>query len=135
MSGSTLTSADISHLFGNDVDETADGDIAIATAATLTEQRVIRRLLSMKTTSAVSNYPWQPSYGADLPEDVGEPLKPRGVTGTILAQMKQEASVAQSPAPTVSIDTSNAASGVYPISVTYQDTSGNLQNFNFDYIQ
>jgi hypothetical protein len=133
MSGSANVQADISHVFGSDWDETPDGDIALATGDTLTTQRVIRRLLNMPTTEEASSYPWEPLYGVGLPEDVGSPIDPRGVTGKILAQMRQEANVAVSPPPTVTIDGSNAASGVYPVTVIYYDLTGTKQTFNFDY--
>jgi hypothetical protein len=133
MSGFGTAIADISHTFGNDLDETPAGDIAIATGKTLTIQRIIRRLLTVATTAVKSSYPWEPVYGAGLPERIGYTINVLDLTGLMLAQMRQEAGVAPSPAPTVTIDQSLAAENTFPISVTYTDLSGTPQSFNFSY--
>ena len=95
--------SDISQSYGNDIDETPDGDIAIASGKTLTIQRIIRRLLNVATTPTNSPYPWVPSYGGSLPVRIGLPISVLELNGVMLAQMRQEASVAQSPAPKPSI--------------------------------
>ena len=52
---------DINHLWGNDLAFSATGDLATADVPTLTQQRVLRRLLTNP-----GDYIWELDYGAGL---------------------------------------------------------------------
>ena len=59
---------DISHQFSADLSLSPTGDLATITAPQLTQQRVLRRLLTNP-----GDYIWHPSYGAGLAAFVGQP--------------------------------------------------------------
>lgn len=132
MSGATSLLGDMSHFWGEDLDETPSGDIAVATGAARTVQRIIRRLMTVQTEVGNSQYPWEPTYGAGLPIRIGNQVNVLDLQGLVLAQMRLEASVALDPAPAVQIDLSQQSAGVYTINITYTDQSGLQQNFSFD---
>jgi hypothetical protein len=121
--------ADFDHFYGGDLAVTASGDIAVATKQQRTIQRIIRRLLTSKTTSSSSAYPWQPKYGVGLGERVGEALDIRAIRGDVRAQMRLESSVQQVPAPKVTVTPIQDGAA---ITVDYTDMSGLPQTFNFD---
>ena len=85
---------DLTHLWGNDLAWSPTGDLATADAPALTEQRVLRRLL---TTQA--EYIWQLDYGASLPSFVGLPGAALAIRAAIRAQLSKEAAIAQDPRP------------------------------------
>ena len=122
--------ADLSHVWGQDLDVTPSGDIAIVTGSQRTIQRIIRRLMTAATALVMSDYPWEPGYGAGLGARIGQTFDARGIQAVVLSQMLQEESVAPIPAPTVSV----TANGPFmaTIDVTYTDTSGTSQSFSFD---
>jgi hypothetical protein len=122
--------SDFSHLFGNDLAVTPTGDIALVSQAQLTIQRVVRRLCTPSTTIGNSAYPWEPSYGAGLPQKIGSTFTPSEIQAIVLGQILQEASVAPSPAPTVTV--TPIASGGATIDIFCFDRSGTPQNFSFD---
>jgi hypothetical protein len=122
--------ADLSHLYGNDLALTASGDIAVVTAANRTIQRVIRRLCTAATSVQASSYPWEPDYGAGLPARVGQTFDPRLIAGIIRSQLLAEPSVAQIPAPQISLTniTANAAT----CNIRYTDANGQQQGAKFN---
>jgi phage baseplate assembly protein W len=105
---------DLSLSFGGDLALSATGDLATATGTDLVTQRILRRLLTN-----AGDYIWQPGYGAALAQYLGNPANQNNITATILAQMKLEASVLQSPAPTVAYQSDNA--GTVTVTITYVD--------------
>jgi len=123
---------DLSHIFGNDLDVTPSGDIALASNATRTTQRVIRRLLTPQTTQDRTGYPWQPEYGAGLPQHIGEAGVEMGVIqSTVLSQLLLEDSVARTPIPAVTVTEADAG-GKFAVDTTYTDLTGTPQSFGFD---
>ncbi len=96
---------DIYQIFGNDVAIAANGDFAMVDGDTLTQQRIYRMLLTNP-----GDYIWHPTYGAGLPQYVGQnlslALKDKIIT-SIKSQMFLEATVARDPAPVVTL-TQNA---------------------------
>ena len=107
---------DLAHLWGNDLAWSPTGDLATAIAQALTEQRVLRRLL---TTQA--EYIWQPDYGASLPSFVGLPGASLAIRAAIRAQISKEAAVAQTPAPV--IDLTPDPSGNLYVNIRYADAA------------
>ena len=121
---------DIDHVFGQDIGETATGDIAVVSKADRTIQRIIRRLLTPQTDQTSSAYPWEPTYGAGLSAKIGEAIDIRAIQGIVLSQMLAEPSVARTPAPKVTVTPLDVTGAT--IDVSYTDQSGTPQNFGFD---
>lgn len=98
---------EIYHDYGNDLIVTPTGDLQSVDGITLSNQRIIRRLLT--TPISVANPPdylQQPTYGAGLPQFIGQPNTPQTynkIKGLIIAQMYQEETVAQTPAPDIEL--------------------------------
>lgn len=89
---------DLSHQFGSDLQASANGDLLTADSVALSQQSVLRRLLTNP-----GDYIWHPNYGAGLPQMIGKPIDVATVTGIIQGQMFQEASVARSPPPEITV--------------------------------
>lgn len=90
-------------VYGNDLLLNGVGDLQVANGINLSEQRVIRRLLTNP-----GDYPFVPAYGAGLPAYVGEPLTPDLydlIQSTTLSNIFLETSVSQDPAPVVLFQT------------------------------
>ena len=85
--------------WGGDLTASPSGDLLLAGGGALSQQRVLRRLLTNLT-----DYIWQPDYGAGLGQFVGQTSAARAVAGVIYAQIFNEASVAQQPLPVVTAD-------------------------------
>jgi hypothetical protein len=116
---------DISHLWGNDLMVGATGDLAVASTGTLTQQRVLRRLLT-----SVGGYIWQLTYGAGLPGMVGQPHQVTAIKAVVRSQIFNEASVAEIPEPV--IDVSDNQSGVVQVNILYVDAqTGATQSLSF----
>lgn len=117
--------ADLSHQFGSDLVLGPTGDLAVVDATTLTQQRVLRRLLTNQ-----ADYIWQLTYGAGLAQFVGQPAAVARIGGAIRAQMLREATVARTPEPMV--DVQAGATGDVYVSVRYADAaSGATQVLSF----
>ncbi len=106
--------ADLSLQFGGDLSIGPTGDLAVTDAQELTQQRVLRRLLTNQ-----GDYIWQLTYGAGLGQFIGRPGVPELISGVIRAQMQLETQVMQSPAPSVSANVSD--DGTVMASVSYVD--------------
>lgn len=118
---------DLNLPWGGDLSLTTAGDIATVDGDDLGVQRVTRRLLT-----APRALLFEPEYGAGLPQRVGDPTPVRTLTGLVRAQIFAEASVAQSPAPQVSINEIPSGSGNIVINVRWTDlTSGAPQLLSF----
>jgi hypothetical protein len=89
--------ADIALTFGGDLAVGATGDIALADGPALTQQRVLRRLLTNE-----GAYIWQLAYGAGLGQFVGLPNAPAAIQAVARSQLMQEAAIAASPPPSAS---------------------------------
>lgn len=93
--------------YGNDLIITIGGDLETADSTLLSNQRIIRRLLT--TPISVNNPPDyldHPNYGAGLPQFVGQNETPEiinKITGLILSNMFLEETVSQDPPPTIVI--------------------------------
>ena len=107
---------DLTHLWGNDLAWSPTGDLATSDVPSLTEQRVLRRLLTTQL-----EYIWQPDYGASLASFVGQPGAPLAVSAVIRGQMSKEAAVAQTPAPVIGV-TPDPSGSLY-VSIRYADAA------------
>ena len=89
---------DLSHWVGGDLSTTSNGDFALANSDQRTQQRIMRRLVTNP-----GDYIFHPSYGAGLPQFIGQTLDVAAVRGLIRSQVKMEDGVAQSPEPQVDV--------------------------------
>lgn len=101
---------DVDHQWGSDLSLSSTGDIAVVTGVTLSQERVLRRLMTTPL-----DYIWQPAYGAGLAGFVGVAANELQVQSVIRGQMFKESSVSQNPQPTIGVTISpgGAASSVY----------------------
>jgi len=111
--------SDAAHYFGQDWQLAANGDILLASGTLLTQQRVLRRLMTN-----ASGYIWHLAYGAGLPAKVGLKTNQRAIQSIVRSQIFQEATVSAVPAPVIS--TTVNATGTVILTVTYTDTTTNL---------
>jgi len=107
---------DLALQIGGDLSVGPTGDLALADGATLTLQRVLRRLLTNQ-----GDYIWQLSYGAGLGQFVGQPGAPAAIAGVTRSQLLQEADVAASPPPVVTTVAGN--DGTVMATLTYTDAA------------
>ncbi len=105
---------DLNHAFGTDLALGPGGDLATVSGTDLTQQRVLRRLLTNP-----KDYIWQLDYGAGLGAYVGRPANAAQLQGVTQAQMQLEPTVAQSPAPVVSVVSQN--NGTVTMTIRYAD--------------
>lgn len=106
--------ADLALQFGGDLVIGASGDLAVAQAQLLTQQRVLRRLLTNQ-----GDYIWQLGYGAGLGQFVGRPGVSDLVTGVIRTQLQLEPQILQSPGPSVAAGV--ADDGTVSVAISYVD--------------
>lgn len=117
--------ADLSHLWGNDLLPSTTGDLAVASGTALTEQRLLRRLLTNP-----GDYIWEPSYGAGLPRFVGTPSAPTAIKAVIRGQLSMEAAIAQTPEPVIEVQAD--PTGTVFVQIRYVDNaSGSTQVLTF----
>lgn len=86
------------HVFGQDLVVSANGDLLTAESVPLSEQRVLRRLLTNPL-----DYIWQPGYGAGLAQKIGDPFDVTTIKGIVVSQMFLEESVVRTPPPEVDV--------------------------------
>ncbi|MGH6958064.1 MAG: hypothetical protein ACREEW_15465 [Caulobacteraceae bacterium] len=118
---------DISHWWGEDLQVSATGDLALADGVELGEQRVLRRLLTNG-----GDYIWNVAYGAGLPGKVGALLDAPAIKSAVRSQLFQESQVARVPAPVITVR-QGASPGTFYVSIAYADaSSGQQANVSFD---
>ena len=107
---------DLSHLWGNDLAWSATGDLAMSDTPALTEQRILRRLLTTQV-----EYIWQLDYGASLASFVGQAGAALAIQAAVRGQLSKEAAVAQAPSPV--IDITQDPSGSLYVNIRYADAA------------
>jgi phage baseplate assembly protein W len=115
---------DLSHQWDSDLSTGPTGDIATATGPVLTQQRLLRRLLTNP-----GEYIWHLSYGAGLAQFIGQPADPLRIRAVIRSQMFKEPAVARTPEPVIDVQLSpGGASGSVYVHIRYVDApSGQTQ--------
>lgn len=114
--------------FGGDLNINSRGDLLLAEGLTLSQQRILRRLLTNP-----GDYIWHPEYGAGLPRYIGQPLTQalfKEISGLITAHIYLERTVAQNPPPVIKLSANQ--SSLY-CNITYTDaatTSLQVLTFN-----
>lgn len=115
--------------YGNDLVLTDAGDLMTADGVVLSEQRVVRRLLTAPiTVSNPPDYLEHPDYGAGLPQFVGQLATPEivdQIRGLIISQMFLEESVARTPAPVIDI---TMTPNNFKCIITYTNAISNSQS-------
>ena len=120
-----LTAAvDLDHTFGGDLSVSRNGDLLQASGLTRSQQRILRRLLTNP-----GDYLWQPAYGAGLRAAIGSTLTSSTLIGTVRAQLALESSVAQHPAPVISVQ---PLFNCLNMSIQYTDTESGPTTLSFD---
>src|SRR5689334_1317032 len=104
---------DLWHEMGSDLVVSANGDVLTADSVDLSDQRILRRLLTN-----AKDYIWQPSYGAGLPQKIGDPFDFSTINAIVTGQMYLEATVLRDPPPT--IDVSSFQDGMF-VALTYTE--------------
>ena len=116
---------DLAHLWGNDLSWSSTGDLAIVDTPSVTQQRVLRRLLTVP-----GDYIWSLDYGAGIASFVGQPGAATAIVSAIRGQIFKEVDVAQTPAPLIDL-LPDQAGNMY-VQVTYADaTLGTTQTIAF----
>ena len=116
---------DLSHLWGEDLQVSASGDILTVDGDDLTTQRILRRLMT-----AEGGYIWNLTYGGGVPGRIGDTLNIPLISSIIRSQMALEASVARSPAPAITI--SEILNGVSVTILFYSAATGKQVTLSFD---
>lgn len=116
---------DIETLWGQDLTLTPSGDIATVDGDDLTRERLLRRLLT-----TVRGYIWHPTFGAGVPQRIGDLLDTNLIMGVISAQVRKEATVASAPSPVITV--SPILNGVQ-VSIKYKSAiTGQQVALSFD---
>jgi hypothetical protein len=119
---------EVSHYFGSDILTSVNGDLQSVDVLTLSNQRILRRLLTNP-----GAYIWHLDYGAGLPAYIGQTLsnsKIQEIIGIIRNQIFLETSVSQIPAPIITI--TPITDGIY-CSIQYTEaTTQTLQLLTFN---
>ncbi|WP_158746086.1 hypothetical protein [Acidisphaera sp. L21] len=116
---------DLSQLWGNDLAWSPTGDLATADIPSVTQQRVLRRLLT-----STGEYLWALDYGAGLASFVGQPGAAAAIRAAIRGQIFKEAAVAQTPEPIIDL-VPDPAGAIY-VHIRYADaTTGGTQTIAF----
>ena len=89
---------DIESMWGADLTLTPSGDLAMVDGDDLTRERLLRRLLT-----AVQGYLFHLTYGAGIPQRIGDTLDANLIMGVVSAQVRKEATVATQPAPKITV--------------------------------
>ena len=92
------------------------GDVALASGTTLSQQRLLRRLLTNPGDAI-----WDGSYGGGLARYVGETVDVAAIRAAIRAQVFKEASVARLPEPV--IDVAYSSDGSIFVQIRYVNAS------------
>jgi hypothetical protein len=106
--------ADLALQFGGDLAVGPTGDLLLSDGAALTQQRVLRRLLTNP-----GAYIWQLTYGAGLGQFIGQPDAPAAISAVARGQLLLESVVATTPSPVVSTAVGN--DGTVTLSLRYAD--------------
>lgn len=100
----TQSLADLNQLWSQDIVTSPTGDLGIATDATRSQQRVIRRLLTNPLdANGPPDYALHPTYGAGLARYVGRNIDLAKMRALIRGQMLLEDSVSKNPQPQITL--------------------------------
>jgi hypothetical protein len=101
--------SDIDHFYSADLNLSATGDLGAVDGDDMSQQRVLRRLLTnpaytdIDGTLTPADYLFHPDYGAGLARFIGSTASLGEIRAVIQEQLALEAAVAQTPAPVVNL--------------------------------
>lgn len=104
---------DIFHYWNGDISGNASGDLKTVDGVTLGIQRVLRRLMT-----AQGEYVWHPTYGAGIPQRIGETRDDRVISAIVMSQIFLEPAVSKTPIPVITV--TPILNGVF-VSIQYVD--------------
>lgn len=113
---------DIDLRWNDDFTLSPSGDLALVDGQEFLRQRIIRRLLT-----EVFGYVWHKSYGAGLPQKIGETYQPQQIAAIVRAQMSLEDHVVQDPPPDVKVTKSATNPGAQIVEINYTDAGSSEQ--------
>ncbi len=117
--------ADLYLDWGGDFALSPTGGLALVDGTKLTQQRIIRRLLTI-----LGAYIWHPTYGASVPIRIGDNLDEQLIRSVITSQIMLESSVAPYPVPQITLRP--IYDGV-SVTIVYADAqSGEQLTLSFD---
>lgn len=117
---------DIDHWWGDDISPlTPSGDLPLVIGIAKSNQRIFRRLCTngKYTGAKKAEYLFHPTYGGSLPWYVGRLARNNAMSGLIRTQMYHEASVSQTPEPSITVTTN--PNGTFSAKIKYTDVDGN----------
>ena len=106
--------ADVSLEWNDDFEPDSTGDLLVVDGDDEVRQRLERRLFT-----AVQGYIWHPSYGAGLPQKIGDVMTVPEIKAVCAAQLALEASVA--PSPPAQLTVTEQPGGLCVIGIQYWD--------------
>jgi hypothetical protein len=107
---------DIALEWNDDFQIDSTGDLATCDGDVEVRQRLERRLFT-----AVNGYVWHPSYGAGLPQKIGDVYSPTQIQSICAAQLNMEASVALTPPAQITVGANPNNASQITISIKYWD--------------
>lgn len=116
---------DLDHLWGEDLNVSASGDISVVDGDDLTIERILRRLMTV-----AGDYIWNLNYGAGVPQRVGQTLDTAAIEALIRSQMALESTVARNPAPMITVYEILNGMSVYIL--FYSSSTGEQKTLSFD---
>lgn len=108
--------ADLFHNFGADLAIGPTGDLALSSGSLLTQQRVLRRLLTNS-----GDYIWQIAYGGGLAQFIGQPTSSGQISAVVQDQLTRESRIAKTPAPQISVTAQ--MDGTVTLNIGYADSA------------
>jgi phage baseplate assembly protein W len=108
---------ELSQLVGSDLTLSNSGDIALSSGLQRSQERILRRLMTNP-----GDYIFHPTYGAGLPQFIGQPVTVAKIRAVIRTQMLLEDSVSRNPEPTIEVV---AIPDGIAVSIAYIDAGSN----------
>jgi hypothetical protein len=109
---------DIAHIWGGDLQVSANGDLLLVDSINESNQRILHRLLTNP-----GDYIWHPEYGAGLPKMIGLPIDVESLKAIVTSQIFLEATVLRDPPPDITV--SSFPNGMY-VSIKYTEADSGL---------
>lgn len=109
---------DVSQEYGEDIQLSNTGDLALVGGNDRGQQRLVRRYLTNP-----GGYLFHPLYGGGVLADIGSTQDPNKIGATLRAQTLLEDSVAPTPAPVVTVNPQ--PTGELDVTVQYTDSPSN----------
>lgn len=117
--------SDASLVWRGDLSANPVGDIATCSHSELSQQRLLRRLLTN-----AGDYLWYPEYGAGLAQFIGLPCDTSAIKARIRSQIFADGTILTTPEPI--IDVQNSADGSIYVQIRYIEMdSGVVQTVSF----